>query len=126
MVAVAGTHIVAPNIGVAVVGNVFTHPSYRGQGLATRVTARVTAELIERGCSLVALTVDPANTPAVRAYARLGYERGPAVVEARARRRDLLGLGAWLRRRAAPRHEHRGEMEQRATGRPPVRDQDSV
>lgn len=124
MVAVAGTHIVAPNIGVAVVGNVFTHPSYRGQGLATRVTSRVTADLLDRGCSLIALTVDPANTPAVRAYLRLGYERGPAVVEARARRRDLLGLGAWLRRRTSPRHERRGETEQRATGRPPAHEQD--
>ncbi len=123
LVAAAGTHLVAPNIGIAVVGNVFTHPAHRGQGLATLVTSRVTAELLERGCSLVALTVDPTNTPAVRAYARLGYERGAAVVEARARRRDMLGLGAWLRRRTAPRHERRGETEQRATGRPPSHEQ---
>ena len=119
MVAAAGTHIVAPNVGVAVVGNVFTDPGYRGQGLATLVTSHVTDDLLNRGCSLVALTVDPTNTPAVRAYSRLGYERGSTVIEARARRRDFLGVGAWFRRRMARRGTHRGEAQERATGRPP-------
>ena len=119
MVAAAGTHIAAPNVGVAVVGNVFTDPGYRGQGLATLVTSHVTDDLIKRGCALVALTVDPTNTPAVRAYSRLGYERGATVIEARARRRDFLGVGAWFRRRAARHGTYRGESQERATGRPP-------
>lgn len=114
MVAAAGTHVVAPNVGIAVVGNVFTHPGHRGQGLAELVTSKVTSEVFSRGCSLAALTVDPTNTPAVRAYARLGFQRGAAVVEARVRRRDLLGLGAWLRRRTA-RHGERVEI---TSGRP--------
>lgn len=118
LVAAAGTHVVAPNVGIAVVGNVFTHPGHRGQGLAKLVTSKVTSELFSRGCTLVALTVDPTNTPAVRAYARLGYRRGATVVEGRVRRRDMLGLGAWLRRRSARRGEHRGEQVEIATGRP--------
>ncbi|MBM4416554.1 MAG: GNAT family N-acetyltransferase, partial [Chloroflexi bacterium] len=88
LVAAAGTHVVAPHVGVAVVGNVFTHPQFRGLGVAERVTSYVTAELLDRGCSTVALTVNPANTPAVRAYTRLGYQLGAPVVEARVRRRD--------------------------------------
>jgi ribosomal protein S18 acetylase RimI-like enzyme len=119
LVAAAGTHVVAPNVGIAIVGNVFTHPGHRGQGLAKLVTSRVTSELFSRGCTLVALTVDATNTPAVRAYARLGYRRGATVVEGRARRRDLFGLGAWLRRRSARHGEHRGERVEIATGRPP-------
>ncbi len=103
LIAVAGTHVVAPNAAIAVVGNVFTHPAWRSRGLATAVTSGVTEELLDRGCALVALTVDPANTPAVRAYSRLGYAVGATVIEARARRRDQLGLGAWLRRRTARR-----------------------
>lgn len=118
MVSVAGTHVVAPNVGIAIVGNVFTHPGHREQGLAELVTSKVTEELFTRGCSLTVLTVDAANTPAVQAYLRLGYERGATVVEARVRRRDLLGLGAWLRRRVARRGEYRGEHHQIATGRP--------
>ena len=122
LISVAGTHVVAPEISVGIVGNVFTHPAYRGRGLATRVTSRVTGELFDRGCALVALTVDPANMSAVSAYTRLGYVPGAAVVEARAQRRDALGLGAWLRRRAARRSGGSGEfgeVEEYATGRPP-------
>ena len=103
LVAAAGTHIISPSVGVGVVGNVFTHPAHRGQGLATAVTSRVTAELLDRGCALVALTVDPDNTPALHAYTRLGYEPGAPVVEARARRRDHLGLRVAVRRYGARR-----------------------
>ena len=101
LVSVAGTHIGAPNQGIAIVGNVFTDAAYRGLGLATRVTSAVTTELLERGCAEVALTVDPGNTPALAAYTRLGYRPGASVVEARLERRDLLGIGPALRRRRA-------------------------
>ena len=103
LVAVAGTHLVAPGLGIAVVGNVMTHAEWRGRGLATRVTSAVTAALLEQGCWQVTLTVDPENTPAVRAYSRLGYQRGAPVHDVRVRRRDVLGLGAALRRRFAQR-----------------------
>lgn len=103
LLAVAGTHLVSPGMGIGVVGNVFTHASARGRGLATRVTSAVTATLIERGCWQVTLTVDPENPPALRAYERLGYVRGAALHEARIERRDVFGLGALLRRRLARR-----------------------
>ena len=103
LAAVAGTHLVSPGAGIAVVGNVFTRAAARGRGLATRVTSAVTADLLERGCWQVTLTVDPENAPALRAYERLGYVRGAAVHEARFQRRDVLGLGAVLRRRFARR-----------------------
>lgn len=118
LVAVAGTHLVAPGLGTAVVGNVFTGAAWRGRGLATRVTSAVTAELLERGCWQVALTVDPENTQAVRAYARLGYERGAPVHEVRFRRRDVLGLGAALRRRFG----RRGRDAERLVRVPPLQD----
>ncbi len=108
LVAVAGSHIVAPNIGIAVVGNVFTDAAYRGCGLATTTTSAVTEALLARGCADTVLTVDPANTPAVHAYRRLGYEFGSHVVEARIRRKDWFGIGPSLRRRAAQR---RGQFE---------------
>lgn len=101
LVSVAGTHIVAPNQGIAIVGNVFTDAAHRGLGLATRVTSAVTREVFERGCAEVALTVDPGNTPALAAYTRLGYRPGASVVEARLERRDLFGIGPALRRRRA-------------------------
>lgn len=131
LVAVAGTHVVAPNMGIAVVGNVFTHPAYRGGGLATQVTSAVTEELLTRhGCQSVVLTVNPMNTPAVQAYLHLGYELGGEVVEARLQRRDPLGIGATLRRWAARRAARDGDPgDEVTTGRaipPRRRDEDNT
>lgn len=103
LVSVAGTHVVSPRQSIAVLGNVFTHPRFRGEGLAQRVTGAVTEALFARGISEVVLTVNPENPPAVAAYTRLGYRRGSAVVEARLQRRDLAGLGPMWRRFRAKR-----------------------
>ena len=97
LVAIAGTHVISPSEGVAVVGNVYTHPKYRNRGYATAATAAVTEELLS-SCATVALTVDPKNTPAVRAYRKLGYSAEGLLMESPARRRDVLGLGSMLRR----------------------------
>lgn len=110
LIAVAGTHLIAPSMGIAVVGNVFTDAAWRARGFAREATSAVTAELLQRGCALVVLTVDPENAPAVRAYERLGYARGTAVHELRYRRRDVLGLGAVLRRRFARRGPDRERL----------------
>jgi RimJ/RimL family protein N-acetyltransferase len=97
LVAVAGTHVVSQTEGIAVVGNVFTHPGWRGRGYATLATGATTAHLLGY-CRDVVLTVDPENTPAVRAYQRLGYETICRLVEAAVTRRELLGLGSYFRR----------------------------
>ncbi len=103
LVAVAGTHVVSRQEGVAVVGNVFTHPQARGRGFATVCTSAVTETLLEY-CDHVVLTVDPTNTPAVAAYARLGFREVCQLVEASAARRDPSGIGSTIRRiRAAVR-----------------------
>ncbi|MCC7363609.1 MAG: GNAT family N-acetyltransferase [Dehalococcoidia bacterium] len=100
LVAIAGTHVVSRHEGVAVVGNVFTHPAYRGHGFATVATSAVTEALL-RYCDDVVLTVDPRNTPAVRAYQRLGYTEVCQLVEASAARRDASGLASVTRRARA-------------------------
>jgi ribosomal protein S18 acetylase RimI-like enzyme len=100
LVAVAGTHAVSPTHGVAVVGNVYTHPHYRGRGLGTLVTGVVTAAVID-ACPLVVLSVDPSNRAAVRAYQRLGYVEDCRVIEAAATRKDVVGLGGLVRRLVA-------------------------
>ena len=116
LVSIAGTHLVSPEAAVGIVGNVLTHPNYRGRGYAERVTSRVTEALFEAGCSVVALTADPANTPAVQAYERLGYRPGAIVVEAHLHRRSLFGIRTWWRRTRARRETPEG-TEERATGR---------
>lgn len=100
LVSVAGTQMVSWTHGTAIVANVLTHPRYRGRGYATVVTSAVTAELLER-CHDVVLNVDPTNTPAVRAYVRLGYYNAGPVVEAWGYRRSgslLATLQGWFAR----------------------------
>ena len=99
MVAVAGTHVVSAAEGIAVAGNVFVHPAYRGRGLATRVTGAVTRHLLS-ACREVVLSVAPRNVTAVRAYQRLGYREVGKLIEGAATRRDV-GVGALLGRQIA-------------------------
>ena len=50
------------------------------------------------------LSVDPTNTPAVRAYERLGYREVERLIEGAALRRDSLGLVSAARRAVARFH----------------------
>jgi ribosomal protein S18 acetylase RimI-like enzyme len=72
LVAVAGTHLVAPDWGVAAVGNVYVHPAQRGRGYGALVSSAVTAELLQHG-PLVVLNVDQNNPVAISLYRQLGY-----------------------------------------------------
>jgi ribosomal protein S18 acetylase RimI-like enzyme len=100
LVSVAGTHVVSRTEGVAVVGNVLTHPRYRGLGLATIATSAVTADLLQ-SCNLVVLTVEEANEPAVHAYRRLGYELQCKLHETPLIRKDPTGALSLARRLVA-------------------------
>jgi len=99
LVAVAGTHVVTQAEGIGVVGNVFTHPAYRGRGLGTLVTSAVTRDVLA-SCREAVLSVDPGNEYALRAYRRLGFREVGSLIEGPAVRRDMV-LGAFLRRRVA-------------------------
>ncbi|MER3398391.1 MAG: hypothetical protein C4315_05065 [Chloroflexota bacterium] len=88
LVSVAGTHFIDRTRRVAAVGNVFTDPDFRGLGHATAVTGRVTADLLEMVDDVV-LNVNRSNTPAVRAYRKLGYEVVTNLIEGIAERRHI-------------------------------------
>ncbi len=100
LVSIAGTHVDSPGERVAVVGNVLTHPRYRGGGLATIATSAVTQALLEH-CDLVTLTVEASNAPALAVYAKLGYRQECTLYEVTAVRKDALGMVSSLRRLAA-------------------------
>lgn len=97
LVSIAGTHVVSPTEGVAVVGNVFTHPRYRGLGLSTTATSAVTSDLLER-CPLVVLTVEEGNDPAVRIYKQLGYATQCKLHETPLIRKEPFGVLSLARR----------------------------
>ncbi len=75
MVMAAGTHLVSQTYGVAAVGNVFTHPEFRGRGYGTLGASAVVAKLLQLGIRDVILNVNQDNTVAVGIYERLGFER---------------------------------------------------
>jgi len=87
-VAVAGTHLVSPTYRVAAVGNVFTHPDFRGRGYGTSATSAVVAELLRGGIQDIVLNVSQANAGAIRVYERLGFTRYCPFVEGTATARD--------------------------------------
>jgi len=81
LIAAAGTHLVSTELSVGAVGNVYTRRDRRGQGLAARVTAAVTAELLQMKLQTIALNVNQLNLRAQRVYERLGYARYGAFYE---------------------------------------------
>jgi ribosomal protein S18 acetylase RimI-like enzyme len=83
LVAAAGTHLIAPEQGVAAIGNVYTRRDRRGRGLAALVTARVAADLLAYAppLTVIALNVSQANRAAQRVYQRLGFRRYCAFYE---------------------------------------------
>ena len=109
MVAVAGTHAISPTHGIAVVGNVFTHPTFRGQGFASLATSATSAALLEY-CPDVVLSVNETNLAAVHAYQRLGFVDAGEIVEVSARRRGG-GLLASARRLMAGYRGRRSDAE---------------
>jgi len=86
LVAVAGTHLVAPSLGVCAIGNVYTRHDRRGRGLSARVTSAVVSDAFLRNLPTVVLNVDQRNAAAIRVYERLGFRRYCDFAEGLARR----------------------------------------
>lgn len=81
LVATAGTHIWSQAERVAAVGNVFTHPAWRGRGYATRCTGAVVRDALTAGMDPVVLNVAQDNAAAIRVYEGLGFRRYAAFTE---------------------------------------------
>jgi ribosomal protein S18 acetylase RimI-like enzyme len=73
LVAVSGVHVDSARYGITVLGNITTHPDFRGRGLAHAATSRLVEELTGEG-KRVCLNVKADNAPAIRCYERLGFE----------------------------------------------------
>lgn len=73
LIAIAGVHVHAPDLRVAALGNVATHPQWRGRGLAKTVTAAVCDSLLA-DVETIALNVHADNEAAIACYRGLGFE----------------------------------------------------
>ncbi|MCD6474951.1 MAG: GNAT family N-acetyltransferase [Anaerolineaceae bacterium] len=72
-ISAAGIHVYSEKYGIAAIGNVTTLPDRRGEGLAKRVCARLSVELLKR-VKYVTLNVKADNAPAIAVYEQLGFK----------------------------------------------------
>jgi predicted GNAT family acetyltransferase len=74
LVSAGGVHVYSPQYNAAALGNIATHPNFRGQGLATAVCAKI-CQLLLQTVSNIGLNVHVDNQSAITCYERLGFER---------------------------------------------------
>lgn len=74
LVSAAGVHVYSAVYKVAALGNIATHPEWRGQGLGTRVSARLCQELL-KSVNHIGLNVKANNRAAIASYEKLGFEK---------------------------------------------------
>jgi predicted GNAT family acetyltransferase len=72
---VAGVHVYSPAYRVAALGNVTTHPAWRGRGLGTAACAKLCTMLLEQGVDRIGLNVKADNHAAITSYTRLGFTK---------------------------------------------------
>jgi predicted GNAT family acetyltransferase len=73
IISVAGIHVYSLRFKVAALGNVTTHPNFRGQGLGTAVCAKLCQALLQTA-DHIGLNVKADNASAIASYKRLGFE----------------------------------------------------
>ena len=74
LLAAGGTHVVDWQAGVGGIGNMYTHPARRGEGLGTAVLRAIVEKLVAGGATNIVLNVDQHNLGARRLYERHGFE----------------------------------------------------
>ncbi|MFC1573411.1 GNAT family N-acetyltransferase [Candidatus Eisenbacteria bacterium] len=74
LVGVAGIHVFSRRYQVAALGNVATHPDYRGQGVARATCAHLCRVLLS-DVDHIGANVKADNVSALACYERLGFER---------------------------------------------------
>jgi ribosomal protein S18 acetylase RimI-like enzyme len=74
LVCAAGIHAYSPVYRVAALGNLATHPDFRGRGFATAVCARLCL-MLSKSVDHIGLNVKASNSSAANAYRRWGFAK---------------------------------------------------
>lgn len=73
MISAGGTHVYSPQYGVAALGNIVTHPDFRGKGLGKSVSAKL-CQLLIKEVDTVGLNVHAENKSALTLYQALQFK----------------------------------------------------
>lgn len=72
LVSIAGIHVYSPTYNAAALGNITTHPDYRGSGLAAKVTAACCQSLL-KNITRIGLNIKADNRAGLTLYKKLGF-----------------------------------------------------
>ena len=86
LAAVAGVHVISEEFQVAAIGNIVTHPDFRGRGLAQSCVSHLVTKLFER-VDTIALNVPEENHKARKTFESLGFSTHTRFLEGVATRR---------------------------------------
>lgn len=70
---ISGIHVYSPAYRVAALGNITTHPAFRGRGLGRQVTAKLCQALLP-AIEHIGLNVKADNLAAIHVYWQLGFD----------------------------------------------------
>ncbi len=73
LLSVAGIHVYSQKYNVAALGNICTHPDFRGKGWGRAATAKLCKSLLQE-IEYIGLNVKADNKTAISLYEKLGFE----------------------------------------------------
>ncbi|MCD4702362.1 MAG: GNAT family N-acetyltransferase [Candidatus Aegiribacteria sp.] len=87
IVSAGGIHVYSSEYRVGTLGNIATHPEYRGSGFGTAVTAMVCRSMLKT-VDHIGLNVRTDNSAAISCYEKLGFRTVASYCEFMARRKE--------------------------------------
>jgi ribosomal protein S18 acetylase RimI-like enzyme len=73
LVSVCGVHVYSLEYQICALGNIATHPKYRGKGFSKKCIVRLIQSLEEK-VKVITLNVKSDNTTAIHLYSKIGFE----------------------------------------------------
>ena len=73
MVGISGIHVYSSEYKVAALGNIATHPDYRGQQIGFKLTSKLCNDL-KKSVDYIGLNVRSDNEIAIKCYKKIGFE----------------------------------------------------
>jgi ribosomal protein S18 acetylase RimI-like enzyme len=70
---IAGIHVYSPEFRIAALGNITTHPDFRGRKIAYKLTS-VLCSVLKNTVDIIGLNVKSDNQAAIKCYKNIGFE----------------------------------------------------